>query len=187
MSLLELDEPIHLVEYDPQWPIFFTQEAQQLAKIFGPDLVGIEHFGSTAVPGLPAKPIIDILVGLQDLQLFYAHAPALAQLGYVNFGSAGVSERLYVRKRNGEYSVNLAVTTYGNTLWQDNLIIRDYLRAHPDTARLYAQTKADIIAQGHNKLLKYSDLKADFIKNLLEQARAWAADNKRDSTAQSQE
>ena len=99
----------------------------------------------------------------------------------MNFGSAGVSERLYVRKRSGEYSVNLAVTTYDSALWRDNLIIRDYLRAHPETARLYAQTKADIIAQGHNKLLKYSDLKADFIKNLLAQARAWAADNKRDS------
>lgn len=169
-----LDEEITIRKYDPEWVTWFTEEASLLSSSLGSD-VPIEHFGSTSVPGLAAKPIVDILVGISN----FPHIPtsqnqSLEDLGYESFGTAGVPGRIYLRKR-GARSFNLAITPYKSDLWKDNLILRDYLRNHPNEARRYSEHKIEAYESGYRTLLAYSDHKSDFVSELLRRAKELAS------------
>ncbi len=170
----EINESVHLTDYDPQWPIFFNDEKRRLERIFGKNIIAIEHFGSTAIPGLKAKPIIDILIGLPSLSLSDKYIQELTKLGYTGFGEAGVPGRLYFIKRSPLISYNLAITNYNSNIWKDNIILRDYLKTHPEDANQYAQFKENVISSGVGTLLEYSKLKHDFVQTLLGKARIWA-------------
>ncbi|MEN1970625.1 MULTISPECIES: GrpB family protein [Bacillaceae] len=169
---MKIDEEISILEYSPDWKNWFEEEIISLKPIFGPNTT-FEHFGSTSVPGLTAKPIVDILIGLHGtLEITVSQKKELEQLGYECLGTAGVQGRIYCRKR-GIRSFNLAVTQLNSMLWNDNLKLRDYLRSHPDEAELYAQHKLDAYHQGYRKLLAYSDYKSDFIAQLLKRAKGF--------------
>jgi GrpB-like predicted nucleotidyltransferase (UPF0157 family) len=170
--MLQIDESITVVNYDPIWPQLFVQEQAFIKAAFAHWAIEIQHFGSTAVPGLSAKPIIDILVGLPELHLEAGQIETLARLGYEYLGEAGVSGRLAFRKRRSQ-AFNLAVVQWHGKLWRDNLLLRDYLRKHPQAARCYEQRKYEAVGQGHTTLLSYSEQKKAVIEELLEQARAW--------------
>lgn len=167
---MELDERITVVPYDERWPIWFEEEKAGLKSVFAESAVEIEHFGSTAVPGMVAKPIVDILVGVRTLELDRATTNRLAELGYEGFGEAGVKGRLYFRKRR-EHAFNLAVVIWNGEQWKNNLTIRDYLRRSPEAARQYGERKLNAIRSGHTTLLAYSDEKAEWVGRLLEQAK----------------
>jgi GrpB-like predicted nucleotidyltransferase (UPF0157 family) len=127
----------------------------------------VEHIGSTAVEGLEGKPIIDLLVGVRTLD------PDARFLDYEPCGEAGVPGRLYFRRR-GLRPFNAHVVLHGGELWRDNVLLRDFLRAHPEEAQRYAQRKRDAIAAGATTLLRYSDEKGPLVAELVERARAWA-------------
>jgi GrpB-like predicted nucleotidyltransferase (UPF0157 family) len=126
----------------------------------------IQHFGSTAVPGLAAKPIVDVLVGIRTSKLDKGQIAALEGLGYEYLGEAGVPGRLAFRKRHPT-AFNLAVVRWGERLWRDNLALRDYLRANPEDARRYAQHKRDLVNSGVSSLLEYSQSKEALVAELL--------------------
>jgi GrpB-like predicted nucleotidyltransferase (UPF0157 family) len=111
----DLDEPIHVSEYDPQWPVLFAAEAQRISVDL-PAGVTIEHIGSTAVPGLLAKPIIDIMLGTEPCQKIEAVRAALVDLGYEDMGEAGVPGRIYFRRRS-RAAFNIALVPHGGPLW----------------------------------------------------------------------
>jgi len=160
-----LDEAISLVPSDSAWPDLAAEESARLrAALVDAD---IEHIGSTAVPGLDGKAIIDLLIGVREL------APSLRIPDYEAFGEAGVPGRLYFRKR-GPVSFNAQVVERGGPLWRDALLLRDYLRAHPEERGRYAAGKREAIASGATTLLRYSDAKAALVEGLLERARRWA-------------
>ncbi|TMA74964.1 MAG: ribonuclease III [Deltaproteobacteria bacterium] len=160
-----LDEAISLVPSDSAWPDLAAEESARLrAALVDAD---IEHIGSTAVPGLDGKAIIDLLIGVREL------APSLRIPDYEAFGEAGVPGRLYFRKR-GPVSFNAQVVERGGPLWRDALVLRDYLRAHPEERGRYASGKREAIASGATTLLRYSDAKAALVEGLLERARRWA-------------
>lgn len=167
---MELDERITVVAYDEQWPVWFAAEKEKLLGVFANRAVDIQHFGSTSVPGMAAKPIVDILVGVRTLELDRATTNRLAELGYEGFGEAGVKGRLYFRKRR-EHAYNLAVVIWNGEQWVNNLLIRDYLRRNPEAARQYGERKLNAIRSGRTTLLAYSDEKADFVARLLERAK----------------
>lgn len=171
--MLQIDEPITVVTYDPIWPQLFEQEQPFIKAAFAHRAIEVQHFGSRAVPGLSAKPIVDILVGLADLHLEAGQLEALVHLGYEYLGEAGVSGRLAFRKR-GPQAFNLAVVQWSSKLWRDNLLLRDYLRKHPQKARRYEQHKYEVVGQGYTTLISYSEQEKAVIEELLEQARAWA-------------
>jgi GrpB-like predicted nucleotidyltransferase (UPF0157 family) len=169
-----LDEPIEIVPYDPSWPAVYQHEAEQLKKVFSPErLIAIQHFGSTSVPGLHAKPVIDILVGLNECSILEQEKTVLEQLGYQYIGKVVLANRIYIRKRQGKNKVNLALVEYNGQLWHDNLTVRDYLRAHTQEADRYAVVKQEAIEQGISTLLAYADFKYPFVSELLKKARAW--------------
>lgn len=166
---MEIDEIISVVPYDEKWNTLFQSEKANLLKAFGEDVIDIQHFGSTSIQGMIAKPIIDVLIGVKTLELNSSVTNNLIELGYEGFGEIGVG-RLYFRKRQ-EYCFNLAVVIWSGDQWANNLLIRNYLRDNPDVAKHYSEKKLKSIKKGYTTLLSYSDEKADFVYNLLEQAK----------------
>jgi GrpB-like predicted nucleotidyltransferase (UPF0157 family) len=164
----DLDEAIHLSEYDPRWAILFGAEAQRVSSGLPAD-IRIEHIGSTAVPGLLAKPIIDIMVGTEPHHQLEAVRATLVDLGYEDMGEAGVPGRIYFRRRIGG-AFNIAVVPAGGRLWTANLAFRDYLRTSPEARREYADTKRQAFASGVKSLLAYSDYKSVVLSRLIQQA-----------------
>jgi ribonuclease-3 len=168
-ALLEralLDEPVQVVSADPRWTALAVEEAARLRAAI-PD-AQVEHIGSTAVPDLDAKPVIDLLVGVREL-------PASLRLAdYEPLGEAGVPGRLYFRRR-GPASFNAQVVELDGPLWRDALLLREYLRAHRGECEVYAAKKRDAVAAGATTLLRYSEEKAGLLLELLDRARRWAA------------
>ena len=176
---LALDEDIYLCPYDPDWPAQFALEAERLRPVLPPD-AAVEHIGSTSVSGPPekpmlAKPIIDILVGLQPDSTAAVRAK-LVSVGYEDMGEAGVPGRLYFRRRTGP-SFNVHVTSYGGPIWRANLALRDFLLAHPEAVAEYTEAKSAALDDGCNTLLRYSDHKSATIRRLLNSALEWTAQN----------
>jgi GrpB-like predicted nucleotidyltransferase (UPF0157 family) len=169
MNVLEIDEPISIVPYDARWPVLFEAERRRIASALGSGVVDIAHFGSTAVDGMSAKPTIDILIGIKHFPADASTRETLIALGYEDLGEAGVPGRIYLRMR-GETAFNIALAAHGGDLWNDNLALRDYLRAHPDVALAYGEEKKRALAAGAT-LLAYSKNKADFVAALVARSR----------------
>ncbi len=163
-----IDEPVAVQGHDAHWGELYAAEAARLESALGEAALAIEHVGSTAVPGLDAKPIVDLLVGVAALD------PALRLPDYEACGPAGVPGRLYFRKR-GPASFNAQVVVHGGPIWRAALLLRDYLRAHPDEAQRYASHKRESLARGATTLIRYSEEKAPLITELLQRAEAWAS------------
>jgi GrpB-like predicted nucleotidyltransferase (UPF0157 family) len=160
-----LDEPIHLSKYDPQWPILFRAEAGRLSVSLPADLA-IEHIGSTAVPGLIAKPIVDIMVGTQAHHDLDAVRSALVYLGYDDMSEAGVPGRIYLRRRSPT-AFNIALVERGGPLWLSNLAFRNHLQRSPEARNEYARIKIEAVESGIRSLLKYSDFKGAIVSRLI--------------------
>lgn len=137
-----IDEEITLTPFNPQWSKIYQAEASRLHEKLSSKIAAIEHIGSTAIPAIHAKLIIDIMIGVENLTEIEPIIKSLQELGYEYCGEANVSGRLYfrIRNKNGQ-SFNLAVCQYQSTIWTNNLLFRDYLREHPDIAEHYSLLK----------------------------------------------
>ncbi|UUZ84509.1 GrpB family protein [Paenibacillus sp. P26] len=170
---MTVDEPIHLEAYDENWVRLFEEERTSIVCRIGGSIAGIEHFGSTSVPGMTAKPIIDILIGVWDGDRTGGMIRQLTDLGYEDLGEAGIPGRLYLRKR-GAQAYNVHIVLYLSDIWNNNIVIRNYLWANPGEAQRYGDFKCRIVQRGADTLLAYSDEKNEFVQNLLERAKTWA-------------
>lgn len=166
-----LDEKIALVPFNTQWTQAYQSEAERLQKKLGHQIIGIEHIGSTAIPNIYAKPIIDIMIGVQDLSNTDSVIKQLQALHYEYFGEANVPGRLYFRYRGAQH-YNLALCQYQSPIWVNNLLFRDYLRSNPEQAKIYSSFKQTIFNAGADSLLKYSDLKHPIVEEIIQKARA---------------
>lgn len=199
---------VEIVDYDARWPAMFAAEHARLAAAFEAASVRgvIEHMGSTSVPGLAAKPIIDVMVGLdepaaldltgeepwrayedRDLEPRGSEAHvrlvrAVQALGYVYRGEAAIAGRLFFRRNTGSARTNhLHVAARGSDAWVNHLLFRDFLRAHPAAAEIYARTKRELAARlGHDRAA-YTDAKTPLIRELMDQARTWADQTEREA------
>ena len=159
---------VEIVEHDPSWAARFEAERRKLAQIFDGRAISIEHIGSTSVPGLCAKPIVDILVGLRELELSEAEVEAMEGLGYEYLGEFGLPGRLYFRK--GEPRTHhVHVVAHGGDHWDRHLAFRDTLRSNPEERRRYDELKRQLAEEGHSREA-YSELKTPFIREV--EARA---------------
>ena len=157
-----LDEPVALEPPDPRWAALAADEIARLRGALGSD-ARVEHVGSTAVPGLSGRPVIDLLVGVADL----SQPPRLSD--YEAFGAAGVPDRLFFRKR-GTLCFNAQAVVQDGPFWRDALLLRDYLRARADEAERYAQAKREAVQSGAT-LLAYAKQMAPRIQELILRAR----------------
>jgi GrpB-like predicted nucleotidyltransferase (UPF0157 family) len=163
------DRVIELVDHDPSWAELFEQERIRLAPVFDGLLVAIEHVGSTSVPDLCAKPIVDVLVGLRGLDLSDAEIAELERLGYEYLGEHGLPGRLFFRKHPRTHHVH--VVEYGGEHWDRQITFRDALRADPEERRRYDQFKRRLAAEGHTRDA-YTELKTPVIRDIEARARA---------------
>jgi GrpB-like predicted nucleotidyltransferase (UPF0157 family) len=162
------------IPYDPEWPEQFEEEADALREALGPVVIEVEHIGSTAVPGLPAKPTVDIAVGVGALDdVDDEKIAAMEELDYVFRGEAGVPGRRYFRKGEAyPRDFHVSIVEWGGTLWNDYLLLRDYLRSHPHEGAAYVDAKraAEQIV-GTDDPIAYWEHKREFVESLLERAR----------------
>ena len=167
---------IVVTDYDPVWPAMFAQERAQLAAALGPLAVTIEHVGSTAVPGLAAKPIIDLLIGARTLVDARARGiAALQALGYTYMPEYQpfLPDELFFRKGvGGPWTHHVHIMEPTNPRWERWLLFRDYLRAHPETAAAYANLKRSLAAKFGEDIAAYRDAKHQFVERVTEKARA---------------
>ena len=171
--MADVDEPIEIVEYDPRWPDLFREEAALVRAEIGADALRVQHVGSTAVPGLAGKPVIDLLVGVASLDIGKRAAAKLAALGYEDFGEMFLPGRLYLRSRRRPQHFNVAIAPVDSPFHATQIAVRDYLRAHPDEAAAYAEEKKKAHAAGARLFSTYSQAKNAFVEGLIERARAW--------------
>jgi GrpB-like predicted nucleotidyltransferase (UPF0157 family) len=166
----ELDEPVRLAEYDPRWPTLFAAEAARLGSALKLGPAAIEHIGSTAVPDMPAKPTIDIMIGVAALPPTAELQRALIALGYESLGEAGVPGRFHFRLRDVGRSFNVHVVEHGGKHWRSNLALRDYLSSDATARARCAAAKRAAIDAGADMLLAYSREKAAIVAELLAKA-----------------
>ena len=167
---------IVVVPYNPGWPDKFQREAKKLAAIFGPELIAIHHVGSTAIPGIMAKPIIDIMPIVQHIERVDALNPALIKLGYEPRGENGISGRRYFAK-GGDLNRTHHIHAYqaDNPEVTRHLDFRDYLIAHPRLAQQYAQLKVELAKQFPHDIFGYMAGKDAFIQEMILRAYTWRA------------
>ena len=160
---------VRVVEYDPKWPRLFAEEAAVLRGVFGSEPVAIEHIGSTAVPGLPAKPIIDIMAGVSGWDVFDLVVERLAAVGYRYTPEAEKDDpsRKVFRKGPSDLSHlrthHLHVTELDGFYWQRMLAFRDRLRSHPEEAAAYVALKRELASRFANESRRYTAGKAEFV------------------------
>lgn len=164
-----LRDAVEIVDFDAGWAQAFEQERQRLKTVLGERAVAIEHIGSTAVPGLAAKPVIDILVGIYKYPLVDDSLAWLGTLGYQYRGEDAVGGGQFFR--TSPRTRHLRVLAINDPAWRDRLIFRDYLRGHPETADEYCRLKLRLAQEYRLDRQAYTEGKSQFIANVLKRAR----------------
>lgn len=160
---------VRLEPHDPRWEDLYRQEEVRLREALEGVLLGIEHYGSTAVPGIRAKPILDILVGVRQLGDVFQRLSELEALGYEYAPWAGVPGHHVFGK--GEARTHLLhVVEYGGRNWTENLYFRDQLRSAPELAAEYDALKLRLARANPDHRAAYTDGKAAFIKRVRDRA-----------------
>lgn len=157
-------------DYDPQWPRDFETLCARVWPVVEDFALAIEHVGSTSVPGLAAKPIIDLDVVVRSQEGVLMTVDRLIAINYAYRGNLGIEGREAFRAAVNEPAHNLYVCRSDSAALRDHLVFRDYLRAHPEAAGAYARLKRDLARQFHDDVDLYAQAKTDFITGVLEAA-----------------
>ena len=164
---------IEVVNYRPAWPEEYRREAERLASALGDCLVAAHHIGSTSVPGLAAKPVIDILLEVRDLNELDTHDDAMKALDYEVMGEFGIERRRFYRKGGNQRTHHVHAFPAGDEHVTRHLAFRDYLIAHPGVADEYAVLKQLVAKQCRHDIERYSSGKEDFVRHHQALAMDW--------------
>jgi GrpB-like predicted nucleotidyltransferase (UPF0157 family) len=169
---VEIRPRVEILPYDPAWTLRAAEEGELVREALAAETV--EHIGSTAVRGLAAKPIVDLLAGLRSLELSSERISAMDRLGYEFLGEYGLPGRLYFRK-GAPRTFHVHAVEGGGDHWTRHLAVRDYLRAHPSEAEGYAAEKRRAAKAAADEWETYCDEKAAYVEALERRALAWRA------------
>jgi GrpB-like predicted nucleotidyltransferase (UPF0157 family) len=166
---------VEVVPYSPDWENLFNSEQALLKDLFGKNAVGIYHIGSTSVPGLSAKPIIDVMIEVENLGLIDFVTDDIERVGYEAKGENGIAGRSFFQKsnENGVRLYHVHAFEQGNIEINRHLVFRDYLRTHPEHAAKYAEVKQRAAARNPYDIESYMMEKEPIIKELEKQAYKW--------------
>ena len=161
-----------VVPYRYGWPALFEQEAERLRQALGDKALRIEHIGSTSVPGLAAKPIIDILVAVVSLAQAEASIPDLEVLGYQHRSHDAIPERLFLAKESApeHRTHHLSLAEPESGFWENHLAFRDYLRVHDELAAEYVELKQRLAVEFARTGELDRDGKTEFVARVLQLA-----------------
>ena len=162
-----------VTSYNSEWPKMYENEASKIKKIFGEKLLSIHHIGSTSVPGLKAKPIIDIMPVVRDIKLVDNYNKQMIKLGYEPMGEFGISGRRYFRKGGDNRTHQIHVFQDNSNHVERHIAFRDYLREHSTEAKRYADLKVELAKRYPNDIAAYCEGKDEFVKELEKRALKW--------------
>ena len=169
-----MTEPIHVTAYDPQWPIRFRRQAGAIRTALGDVALRIDHIGSTAVPGLAAKPIIDVQISVAAFAPLDAFGEPLERLGYVFRADNQELTKRYFREPPGSRRTHVHVRRAGSFSEQLALLFRDFMRTHPDWAQRYAELKYRLAERHAADRERYTEGKRPFTWESVAAADEWA-------------
>lgn len=159
---------VRIVPYHPKWAEPFRSEKELLLQVMGQTALDIRHIGSTSIVGMPAKPIVDILVGLQTLPLVEPFVNDLNRIGYQDRGNGDEPGRRYFVKgseKNRTHHLNFCALN--GMFWTRHIVFRDYLEKHPEAAKQYAALKRELAAKFANDRRAYTNGKEKFVFSVL--------------------
>ena len=160
---------VKIVPYDPAWPSMFQQERSLLEAELGEWLVGpVEHIGSTAVAGLPAKAVVDIMAGVESLDASRDAIAAAGRLGYMYYPYRPDVMHWFCKPSPAFRTHHLHLVPFGSRLWSERLAFRDYLRREPSAAAEYAGLKMRLATQFEFDREAYTDAKEPFIRRAID-------------------
>ncbi len=163
------DGPIRLAEPDPAWAEHYAREEKRIRAALGPRAAQVEHVGSTSVPGLAAKPVIDIVLTVPDSSDEAGYLPDLEAAGYVlQFREPDWYQHRFLRDRNPD--VQIHVFTVGSLEVERMLLFRDRLRTRSEERELYERTKRELVARRWNYIQDYADAKSAVIEEIISRA-----------------
>jgi GrpB-like predicted nucleotidyltransferase (UPF0157 family) len=166
---------VEVVPHNPNWNRAFQDESTQVIVALGDNVIAIDHIGSTAIPTIYAKPIIDILVSVADIAKVDDRNTPMQALGYEVMGEYGIAGRRYFRKDNesGIRTHHVHAFTIGSAQINRHLAFRDYMRFHSDDAQRYSDLKQQLAKQCPDNIEGYIDGKDEFIKAIDQKAAVW--------------
>ena len=159
---------VEVVKHNPEWRNLFKAESQTISNILGQNIVGVHHIGSTAIPYIYAKPIIDLLVEVNNIEDIDRHNKDMKQIGYQAMGEFGINGRRYFRKDNasGIRTHHVHIFETSSPQVKRHIAFRDYMLAHPSDAKQYSDLKRKLAQQFPYDIESYMDGKDEFIKNI---------------------
>lgn len=166
---------VEVVPPNAQWRNEFEKEAECLAAALGENVVAVHHIGSTAIPNIYAKPVIDLLVEVKDITELDERSSVMRSLGYEVMGEFGISGRRYFRRDNQEGIRTHQIHSFetGSAQIERHLAFRDYMIAHPEDARKYSELKRKLAEENPQNINGYMDGKDGFIKEIDRKAGQW--------------
>jgi GrpB-like predicted nucleotidyltransferase (UPF0157 family) len=168
--LVRMSRPIRIVDYDPNWPTLYQELRDRVAAVLGDLVIGIEHVGSTSIPGCQAKPIIDMDVLISSMMDLRQTIARLATLGYVHEGDLGIPGREAFASPQNAPLHHLYVCTSQSVEYHQHILLRDYLRAHPEEMRAYNALKQRPAHQFRHDRNAFSKGKNEFVAMILQHA-----------------
>jgi GrpB-like predicted nucleotidyltransferase (UPF0157 family) len=174
MNNPDAQQPIVVVDYDPTWPRLYEEEHTRIVSLIGDFLEEIHHVGSTSIPGLAAKPVIDILAIVSTLHMVERCVKPLARIDYAYFDENGIPGRHYFRKPSDisfqQHTHHLHMMTREHEQVRAMLDFRDYLRVHPESLREYQDLKRELAVRYRTDRNLYTDAKASLVTSILHSA-----------------
>jgi len=171
-----MTDQVIIVPYDPAWPDLFAQTARPLRLALGETALRIDHIGSTSIPGLDAKPVIDIQISVAALEPTDPYRFPMESLGYIFKADNPELTKRYFREAPGQRRTHIHVRRAGSWGEQCALLFRDYLRTHAEDAQRYAELKYRLAYQFGDDRLGYTEAKGPFIWETIQKADRWSQD-----------
>ena len=167
-------DKVVIAPYDPQWPELFSQLGAALRKALCETALRIDHIGSTSIPGLDAKPIIDIQISVISFEPWVSYGIPIEKLGYIFRADNPERTKRYFRETPGQRRTHIHVRRAGSWAEQFALLFRDYMRTHREDAQCYAELKYRLAKQYRDDRNGYTEAKAPFLWEIMKKADRWS-------------
>ena len=164
---------VEVVSYNPNWKEMYKEESEKIKNILNDIIIDIHHIGSTAIPGIKAKPVIDILVEVKDIEGVDQYNHKMKELGYEAMGEYGIPKRRFFRKGENNRTHHIHIFQVGNEEIERHINFKEYLIAYPRKAREYSKLKEKLANKYTYDVKNYTNSKSDFIKKIDRKIKLW--------------
>ena len=162
---------VEVVSYNSNWKKMYKEESEKIKNILNDIIVDIHHIGSTAIPGIKAKPVIDILVEVKDIEAVDRYNNKMEELGYEAMGEHGIPKRRFFRKGGNKRTHHIHIFQVGSEEIERYINFKEYLITHPDKGREYSKLKEKLVNKYTYGVENYTNGKSDFIKEIDRKAK----------------